>query len=176
MSHKENEPNFTLQTWAVVLGAIMAIITGTLSAFLTDYLTQRAWTSNANYQQRVAVFQKRLDLIERTSQLAGKAPGLNDVWQRYLQEIRASPKNGAPESPDTSLSEKLGEYNGQFRAMLEMDALFFGPKTREAIASLKPAGASMPYWEYPTDGMNRLLSAMGSELQSAPVGSTAEDR
>jgi hypothetical protein len=108
MSHRENEPNFKLQTWTIVMGGLMAIITGVLSAFLSDHLAQRAWLTNADYQQRVAVFQKRLDLVERTSELAGRAPGLDDVWQRYLEEIRTSIVKGNLPSHDPAIAEKLG--------------------------------------------------------------------
>lgn len=153
----------------------MAILTGALSAFLTHYLAQTAWSTNVDYQLRVSVFQKRLDLIERTAQLAGRAPGIDDVWQRYLQEVSASVKKGALPSHDPTLSEKLGEYNGQFRAVLELDALYFGPKTRAAIASLKPKEVPLPYWNFPSDGLSRLLSAMDSELKAPPVGQSVED-
>src|SRR5438477_650424 len=107
-----------MQLWTLVVGGLMAIITGALSAFLTYYLGQRGWESNVEYQQRAAVLQKRLDLIERTAQLIGRAPGMDDVWQAYLKEIGRTAISAKP-SHDPAISTKLGEYNGEFRATLE---------------------------------------------------------
>jgi hypothetical protein len=115
---------------------MIAILTGALGALLTYYLTQKAWLTNVDYQQRAAVLQKGLDLIDRTAQLLGRAPGIEDVWQTYRKEIGRSIKKGSLPSPDLALATKLGEYNGEFRATLEMDNLFFGPNTRIASTAL----------------------------------------
>jgi hypothetical protein len=162
-----------MQLWTLVVGGLMAIITGALSAFLTYYLGQRGWESNLDYQQRAAVLQKRLDLIERTAQLIGRAPGMEDVWEAYLKEIGRTAIGNEP-SHDPAISTKLGEYNGEFRAILELDSLFFGPKTRAVIATLKGANDPLPYWKFPSANLDGLLSAMGSELQAAPVGQPTE--
>jgi hypothetical protein len=120
------------------------------------------------------VLQKRLDLIERTAQLAGKAPGIDDVWSAYLKEISASAKRSGLPTHDPSLSNKLGEYNGEFQSVLYLDALFFGSKTREAIAAFNLTTKPRPYWDISADDMNRLLGAMASELQVSPVSQSVE--
>ena len=163
------KPGINIQVWILLIGGMIAILTGALSAFLSYYLNQSAWSANADYQARSAVLQKRLDLIERTATLAGEAPGINDVWQVYLSRIDASVKRGALPTPDPVLSEKLGDYNGQFRATLQLDAIFFGPKTRAALASLKGGKQVLPYWNYPEDNVSKLLLAMTEELQVPPV-------
>jgi hypothetical protein len=168
MKDQENRPHF--QIWTLVVGAIMSVIAGALSALLTHHLAQSSWSTNIEYEERAAVFQKRLELIERTSQLAGRAPGMQDVWQLYLKEAIAVSKRDKLPTVDPALSEKLADYNGQFRAVLELDALFFGPKTRADLASLKGTKGSLPYWEFPQENMHRLLSTMASELQAPPVG------
>jgi hypothetical protein len=174
MTDQEKRADAKIQIWNLLVTGMIAIIGGALGAILTFYLTQTSWVISTDFQQRSALLQKRLDLIERTAQLAGKAPGMEDVWQAYLKEIGTSVKKGDPlPSHDPALSEKLAEYNGQFRAILELDTLFFGPKTRAELASLKGKTDPLPYWEYPADNMSHLLAAMANELQAPPVGQTA---
>lgn len=125
VSDIEREPSINIQIWTTVVGGMIAIVSGAVTALLAFYLTQIGWFTNTDYQQRAAILQKRLDLIERTAQLSGKAPGIDDVWQTYLRGINSAVKRGVVPSPEPVLSEKLGEYNGQFRAVLELDALFW---------------------------------------------------
>lgn len=159
----------SVQIWILVVGAMMTVVTGALAGVLSYYLSQKSWSANADYQARAGILQKRLDLIERTADLAGQAPGIQDVWQLYLDRISASVKRGVLPPFDPTLSEKLGEYNGQFRATLQLDAIFFGPKTRTAIASLKGDRSVLPYWNFPEENVARLLSAMTAELDAPPV-------
>jgi hypothetical protein len=174
VSDPQDRPNTKTMVWPLVVGGLIAIITGAIGALVTHYLDHGAWLSAVDYQQRAAVLQKRLDLIERTAQLAGKAPGMDDVWQAYLKEIPTSVKKGVEPLHDPALASKLGEYNGEFQATLTLDALFFGPKTQAEIAELKGTPGPLPYWKIPPERMNRLISAMAAELHAPPVEQEAE--
>lgn len=73
---------------------------------------------------------------------------------------------------DTALSEKLADYNGQFRGTLNLAALFFGDKTRNAIAN---SGLNnTPYWNADPAKTDAILVAMHAELMKGlPGGSLA---
>ena len=114
MTEQGERRKFKFDLYTLFVGAVIGIITGTISAFLSDHLTQNAWQTNALYRQNLAIHQKRIDLIEHTAQLIGKAPGIEDVWQSYRKQLHLSSDKQSVLLPDVTLSDKLGSTMANF--------------------------------------------------------------
>ena len=104
------------------------------------------------------IYEKRIELIDRTANIFGKSPGLQDVWSQYIEKTTVEQSKQSP----IELAEKLSEAQGEFQSVVFLSQAYFGPRTRSALADL--SASSGPWWNKPKDKQDALLASMISEV------------
>lgn len=106
-------------------------------------------------------FDQRLQLIDRTANIFGKSPGLQDVWVQYLEELAAKARGKSKNVPPEVL-EKITEAQGEFQSVIMLIPLYFGPKSTAALQGLSDIKG--PWWMKPREKRDALLVAMSQEV------------
>jgi len=107
-------------------------------------------------------FDQRIALIDRTAKIFGKSPGLQDVWEQYLNEVAVHTRKKSKTIPP-EIIEKMTEAQGEFQSVIMLLPLYFGPKTVAALKTLSDIRG--PWWTKPKDKQDALLVAMSEEIK-----------
>jgi len=137
---------------------------GTIAGVYTTYtLTSQESKKARAIEYEMTIVNQRIEIINQAARIYGKEPGISDLWLIYLQETSDNIANGnIATQHSTELSEKLADYNSEYESVVWMAALYFGPKTREALAELgKETG---PWWTKNPDTVDEFMVAMVEEI------------
>jgi hypothetical protein len=132
------------------------------------------------FEQRRATLEKQINLIERTVTIINRGGAIGalraaqtgaviggiaragTVDENLAQMARAFEKLSGPQ-------KELAELESECAVVLSLDALFFGPRTRDAIKVLAPNGSC---WSSDGKLQQNLLEAMNGELGGFPYADT----
>lgn len=152
--------------WYLFLTVFLSLISSLISAFFAITYTSKYelenWNLKRAYEVKYEVATRRVDLIEKLSQLLGRNSGMQDIWFAYVQTLSVDGQEKSAK-PDLTLSEKLGDYKGEYESVLIQAGLFFGPKTRSAIIEYE--NEDVPIFLKDTNKAKKIVEAMYSELQ-----------
>lgn len=140
---------------------LMGIIAG---VYLTNSLTNEAWDNQYNIEQNNFVIKQRLELIQETSLVMGKAPGYDEIFQFHIinGQVILDEKNSSYFVNDPDISIQLAEYKGQYESVLILDTIYFGPNTSSAIQELSKEKG--PWWAKSRNKTDAVIIAMREEL------------
>lgn len=171
MTEPTNPPRFHI--WArdfaiPLLVGVVGVVGSLGGVFIAGASSARLAETQKAIELEGKFVDQRFALIDRTAKVFGKSPGLQDLWERYRQELTA---NNGPGKMPADLIEKLAEAQGEFQSVLFLSQAYFGPKTREAIDEL--SAAEGPWWQKPKAKQDALITAMLSEtgygLSAIPI-------
>lgn len=147
-----------------VLTAILAFLGAAGGTVVTEHFRHEAWRQNIEYEFRRKVFEKRLELIDRTVRVANSgslATWLDGTSQMLL--VEGDPDDQALSArmlSATDLRRNSEQLSIEAAAVMAQAGLFFGPKTRAAVEAL--GGSTWPKIELAK--WSEIFSAMYSEL------------
>jgi hypothetical protein len=143
-----------------IIVGIVGII-GTLGGvFLSNWHSDRVARTQVVIEMESFIFQQRLRVIEKAANVFGKIPGIEDIWDEYLHNIKMD-KEGGTQSP-AHLAEKLADYHGEFDSVMYLAGIYFGPKTKAAIEAL--VNEKEPWWGKNRKNRNAFMAALVEEL------------
>ena len=140
-----------------ILVAMIGLLGGLAGVLIGSHLSTEAAKEIAQVEYKNELLQQRVKLLNRATLIYGKAPGIQDIWRKYLQ-----PENESSEG-SVELSKTLAEYNAEFNAVMSLSSVYFGPKTHEALKTM--AQKSSPWWEKDGQLVQDYIGAMASELK-----------
>lgn len=139
----------------IILALVVAII-GFSGAYFGATISSNNATELAQLTYNKEIIQQRIKLIDRVATIYGKAAGVQDIWNIYLNALNDKNKS-------IELSKVLAEYNSEFNAVIHLSEIYFGPKTKEALTNMTKLDS--PWWNKDKDLVSKYLGAMSSELQ-----------
>ncbi|MNZ42260.1 hypothetical protein D3C78_598310 [compost metagenome] len=156
----------------------MAFLGAILGAYLVSKLDQENWKERFQIEQQKRIFEKRMELIEKTSYLLSKSSlmealeaSINGAIKIIEIERNCLASGGSAETctgkKDDNLAERSGKerfsINSDLSAAFTLSSIYFGPKTNEALRVI----INDP-WKSSDQERQSLISAMGSELNYSP--------
>lgn len=166
--------------------AFLALGGSLTGVWLGAHFTRSTWVSQARFDEKKSILDKRIQLIERTAVLIRKsaiASRLRDsrTVKVKLAEVenidvhRRSVKSGRLASVTDlrtmmaeidQLDRELGDLDAEFETVMILDDFFFGPETGKVVDAIR---SSTPWWEsLPRHGTS-LIDALRREM---PYGIT----
>ncbi len=136
-------------------------ISGSLGGvYLAGELNIRQAESQKLLDYENQILNQRIAVLERASKIFGKAPGIQDVWSKYSKSFRNS--KGELNNPPLDIVEKLTDYQGEYQSVVSLAGIYFGPKTRTAIADM--SSEKKPWWNKSKKNQDAFFAAMSTEL------------
>lgn len=131
-----------------ILGSLGGVYLGNIMS-----LTQTERVKAIEWESQILA--QRIALLDRAAKIFGKAPGIQDVWDKYTAGLGKS-------EPKLEVVEKLTEYQGEYQSVVYLSVIYFGPKTRAALKEL--SDEKVPWWNKQKSKQDALLGAMSEEL------------
>lgn len=160
----------------MIFTALMSLFGVWLGSYLTSNAQNDLWQKQAEDKTVQKIIDKRFELIEKTAKLIGQAPGIDDLWKLYTKNNYLD-ENGEfvyiLTEKDKDLSEKLGNYQGEYKTLFMLDGCLFGPKTGKALTKLNED--EKPFWQKSTSTMDNIITAMISELNYQTTGTLGHE-
>lgn len=178
-------PTPRIARWQIGVGvftAVLAFLGSTGGVLLSNRQQMNQWERNSRYELEKMVLERRLELIERTCKTFNKS-GMPRVWNaevdaRYKEaqaeiaqflQRRDSRRRSSDldaklkSSTDTALAntERLIQFGADSSAVLSLDMIYFGPKTRGCIREVLK---HRRWWEASKSELSAVLTAMCAEL------------
>lgn len=169
-----------------IFTAFLAFFGALIGTFLGNYYDKNQWKREVDYSERKSILDKRIDLIDKTTRILNRTEYAKvllaqiEYWSnendsgrvRALANVQRD-KDKKPLLPykDKSKEVLLGisksktaliELNSDFASLMQLNALYFGTETREAVKELITDGK---WWNIDKEEGELLLKAMHSELQ-----------
>jgi len=164
---------------ALVVAAI-TLFTSLAGTVLGGKFNQWQWERQSVVDQKRAILEQRVKLIERTSIIINSAPRAQALQSRLeldrdmaLLKLRCSdpPKKGVPvpehckrelnmDSTQATQQEQV-KLMAEFSSTLQLAALYFGPKTRSSISAIPP---KTQWWKVDESNLREILRSMADEL------------
>lgn len=130
-----------------ILGSLGGLYLGnSISLNQTERVKAIEWESQ--------ILAQRIALLDRAARIFGKAPGIQDVWNKYTASLKTEPQ--------LEVVEKLSEYQGEYQSVVYLAVIYFGPKTRAALKEL--GDEKGPWWNKQKSKQDAFLVAMSEEL------------
>lgn len=165
------------QSKIALIVASVTLATSLAGTMLGSYFSRNLWEAQSTLEQRRMIFDQRVRLIERLSVLMNSLQR-PVVLQRLLEVeaakavllLECSTSKTANKYKPKECSEKLEPFaalpvhqemvklNSDYASTLQLAAIYFGPKTRQAISDLP---TNKQWWEQQP---NAVLRAMQEEL------------
>jgi len=169
----------------LILAIIVAVLSfGGASAgtLISGRLEIEKWRRETKYNSAQAIFNKRIDLIDRTVRIFNKAIAVKAVntdlqstlklaTARSLESLgskKPTYKNAEFRSDMDHIIQsrsQLSDSIAEFSSLTSLDSLFFGPKTVTAIGELRKSYKEDDWWNADHTAMQAVLNAMGEELK-----------
>jgi hypothetical protein len=148
-----------------ILPAVLIFLGGLIGVYLTSKLNQDDWEKRTHYDQQVKLFEQKLQLIERTTSIAGKMPAANDLFNIYFSNITDTIK--LSKDQQISLSEKLGDIRAELRNVMFLNQIYFGDSTKAKINKYLIADKKSTWWDLPDSSYNDIVETMAKELSTS---------
>ncbi|MFN1141754.1 hypothetical protein [Serratia quinivorans] len=107
------------------------------------------------YIYQTKIIEQRINIVDRAAKVFGKSPGLQDVWKEYNNMMSKG-------EVDQLIVDKLTEAQGEFQSIIFLSAVYFGPKTQQALKDLSEVPG--PWWTKPKEKQDNFVSAMALEI------------
>jgi hypothetical protein len=134
-----------------LITAVLAFV-GSAGGILITSAQQRAdWERSTGFDQRQKILDTRVDLIERTVRL---------ISQANTARVLANQAEGASALREDR--ETLMALNSEFAATLALDAIYFGPQTKQAVAAVLQTKDR--WWDADETLRRNLVTALSTEL------------
>ncbi|MFN7984145.1 MAG: hypothetical protein U0Q11_20045 [Vicinamibacterales bacterium] len=157
----------------VLATGLLSLVGVGLGTFLTARYQASRWELETTHSEKLEVLRKRMELLERTvhvfSQI-GIAESYSASGQFALAETQSSllkhqPAQDSMEAASSNAS-RIVELQSELASALTLDLVYFGPKTTDAIASLRVAlDQSSPWWKIDRAKTQAVLDAIAVELK-----------
>jgi len=146
---------------------------GAGGTFLAFRLESDKWQRETSFSVKKEIFAKRMELLERTIKAVNRLQTL-DIYKSsgdYSliegKDLIQSGKAGAPSL--TGVVDgivKIKEAQAELSAVMTLDVLYFGRKTKQAVDDLQKAlGAAQQWWQVDKTRTQALIDATAEELQ-----------
>lgn len=175
---KEIEKEKKLELRIAVIAGSIAVMGSLLTYLLTIYHDKNVFERNLKIENAKQLYQKRLEMIERTSIITNKLPAINDHFNYYFEKTLSidtmqnyHPGRAELVPKDLGLSEKLGEFKAELYTVIYLDQIYFGPNTRKYIEDkfVKLRNIDSAWWNLNRETTYiKLLETMSSELNYMP--------
>lgn len=161
------------KSWDLKIALYAALIGGAIS-LVSSFATQFYASAQKRNDDRVALLNKRIDLVDKTAKTFYQLPGVQEMFSYSMTKgfdtVRINPVDMQPEivPKDYLLSKELSQIRADYFAVLIQDQLYFGDSTRRFLNKMQAKNDSLkiPWWKTPEDDYKKLLETMTSELQS----------
>ncbi len=157
--------------------AVVSLVTTIAGTMLGSYFTRSQWEAQSSLEQRRAIIDQRIHLIERLSVLMNSTqrPAIlqklfdaeASIAQAHLacitDELAKKPVPKFCDEKQDPLAvlpahQEMVKLNADYASTLQLAAIYFGQKTRQAISDLPK---NVQWWEQKP---NAVLMAMQDEL------------
>lgn len=120
------------------------------------------WESQKQIELRENLIEKRMEIIDRAANVMGKTNAAKVMWLIYEDDVKKMSQNNCKSSDIKDTINKLADYYGEFKSVINLGLAYFGPKTGRAISDLSDGNVS--YWDIDPGKMQLALDAMRSEI------------
>jgi len=163
---------FTSLSLALIV-AVLSFAGGAGGTLLASRFEANRWQRETAFSVKKEIFAKRMELLERTVKIVNRLQIL-DIYQ-------SSGKYSLVEGEDLVRSGKVAasalatvidgvvkvkETQAELSAVMTLDVIYFGPKTKRAVDDLQKAlGSAEPWWRVNQAKTQAVLEATAEELQ-----------
>jgi hypothetical protein len=170
----------TEESRIALIVASITLATSLAGTVLGGKFNQWQWERQSAVDQKRAIFEQRVKLIERTSVIINSAPRAQALQARLeldanLAQLKlacADPSKKGVQVPDhckrelnmdstQATQQEQVKLMAEFSSTLQLAALYFGPKTRSAIAVIPP---KTQWWKVDDSILREILRSMADEL------------
>jgi hypothetical protein len=154
---------------------ILSFIGALLGSYLSSLFDQNNWIDRHKIEQRKIIFDKRTDLIEKTSNILSETPRFESIEKQiktssYCKimdvKLNNTDKNSIcknyidDQKYFNDMSKEYYSMNAQWNSIASLDVIYFGPKTKAAIIAV--SNESM--WFSDEKKRQNIITAMSEEL------------
>lgn len=138
----------------IIIGGLIAATSTLCSVYLTNEHNKKISEFQHVLDFEKSTLSKRLEILEKSTRIFGKSPGIQDLWMTYRENIN--------KTNNTALSKELAEYQGEFQTVIWLASIYFGQHTKDSIA--KMSSHEGPWWNKPKALQDSFIAAMREEL------------
>ena len=134
LMQRSKTPNENKTTKITVILPIIVALIGFFGALISSYfgatLNSKTTKEITQLSYKNELLQQRIKIIDRAAHIFGKSPGIQDIWILYKKNLVVD------SDKSLELSKMLAEYNAEFNAIINLSAIYFGPKTHESLKAM----------------------------------------
>lgn len=158
-----------------IIVAALSFAGGVGGTLLASHFEANKWERETIFGMRQEIFAKRMELLERTIKAVNRLQIL-DIYEASgsysLIEgeslIRSGKVAASSLATVTDGLVRVKETQAELSAVMTLDAIYFGPKTKRAVVDLQKAlGSTQPWWRVDQAKIQALLDATAAELKSS---------
>ena len=164
---------FRDKVYLAIIVAVLSFMGGAGGTFLAFRFESEKWQRETSYTVKKEIFTKRMELLERTIKAVNRLQTL-DFYQSSgsysLIEGKDLIQSGKAAAPSLAAAVdgvvKIKEAQAELSAVMTLDYLYFGRKTKQAIGDLQKAlGSAQTWWQVDKAKTQALIDATAAELQ-----------
>jgi hypothetical protein len=173
MSSPSGGDSFRSKVYLAIIVAALSFSGGAGGTLMASYFEKSKWQRETEFSIKRETFAKRMELLERTIKAINNLQVI-DIYEasgRYSfiegEDLIRSGKVAAPALATVVEGVvKLKETQAELSAVMSLDAIYFGPRTKRALIDLQKAlGTAQPWWRLADSKTKALLDAMAGELE-----------
>jgi len=163
---------------SIILAIVVAALSfggSTLGSYLADVRASAQWKREFTAEWRQQILQERIDIIERTVLAMNNRDSIHkmmSVIEAMTTELSVAiledePSHDGPVSAEDMLPVleqrlRVNEMAREFSAAVSLCAIYFGPRTLDAVAAFEEHAGS--WWEIDSAAFDELADALWAEL------------
>jgi hypothetical protein len=163
---------FKSKVYLAIIVAVLSFVGALAGSLASGKIAEARWERETRFAIQKETYLKRSELLERTIRLLSNIQTLDVVSATAaysLAEGEGLIRKGASAQEQVSsvaaAAAKAKELQGELSVVMTMDAIYFGPQTRRAVATLQLSHkATKPWWNVDSNKTQALLDALASEL------------
>jgi hypothetical protein len=148
----EDKAQFRQTFMLAMITAVLAFVGSAGGILITSAQQKAEWERSTGFDQRNKILDTRVDLIERTVKLISQA--------NTARALASQTDSGAASLREDR--EALMTLNSDFAATLALDAIYFGPQTKQAVSAMTQAKDR--WWDADETLRKNLVAALSAEL------------
>ena len=168
----------------LILGAVIAVLSflgAVFGVYVGSRMEQTNWESRFTLEQKKAVLDKQIELLERMTVIVNKGSLINtlqsalDVEVQRLKLLADAAELSVKEKPILELigqlkpqtewfqkvRSKLDDLKAEWAASATLSAIYFAGCTQEALQEMRDIGP----WTASDDQRQKLINCMGEEIK-----------
>jgi hypothetical protein len=164
---------FHEQIYLACFVAVLSFAGAAAGTFVAAQFDQSKWQRETRFVMKKEILGKRMELVERTMKAIHQLQVLDLYYSAGAfallegEELVRSNKQASP-SLDAALTTaaRVKDAQSELATVITLDAIYFGPKTKEAAATLENSlKRSETWWKVSPAKTQALLNAVTEELQ-----------